>query len=173
MAEQPTGDVMKRGFCAVLLLAASLACATSARAADSCAKNVLEALVANATSRSALVGDVAQSVPIDPPTCVTNYCEISTDKPKKVKVAIGAGISEAYARLIADGREEEAAALLAGACSETCDRVVVTAFAASQADTVDGLCETASGQGGSGHSPSLMSSAGASGIGGGASASKN
>lgn len=119
------------------------------------------------------MSDVARSVPIDPPTCVINYCEISVGKPKKVKVAIGAGISEAYARLIAEGREEEAVALLAGACSETCDRIVVTAFAASQAETIDGLCELASGQGGSGHSPSLMSSASASGIGGGASASKN
>ena len=164
---------MKRGLYAVLLLAASVACASSARAAESCAKNELEALIANAASRSALVGDVAQSVPIDPPTCVTNYCEISIDKPKKVKVAIGAGISEAYAKLIAEGREDEAAALLGGACSETCDRVVLTAFAASQAQTIDGLCETASGQGGSGRSPSVLSSATASGIGGGSSASKN
>ena len=78
-------------------------------------------------------------------------CKVNA-KPKKVKVAIGAGLSEAYAKLIAEGREEEAAALLAGACSETCDRVVVTAFAASQAETVDGLCETASGSGGSGRS---------------------
>ena len=124
--------------------------------------------VITSTSGSGLVLAVAQSVPLDTPNCVPAYCAASADQNNNTKVAVGAGISEAYSSLIASGRDDEAVNLLGGACSETCDQVVVTAFAASQATTVSRLCETAfGGRGQSGSLPGgLVIDNGASGGGG-------
>lgn len=159
------------------LTIASGAIPSAAQDAATCSTTVkAEAVIAGASSGNTLVVAVAQSVPADPSSCVPAYCQASADKPQDVKVAVGAGISEAYSKLLSDGNDDEAVNLLTGACSAACDEVVLTAFAASQSSTVSGLCETALGGllGGAGGAPaSAVAFGGSTGAGGGSAASGN
>ena len=132
-----------------------------------------EVVIAGASTGNSLVVAVAQSVPTDPENCVPSYCVASSDKPSDVKVAVGAGLSEAYAQLVAQGNDDAAVNLLGGACSSACDEIVVTAFAASRSSSVGGLCSTTLG-GVGGVAPSvLIIDSGGTGGGGGQNASPN
>ena len=166
------------GFSALMGLALALGAAPAmAQDAKVCSTTArAEVVIAGSASGNALVVAVAQSVPTDPANCVPSYCEASADEAQDVKVAVGAGISEAYSKLIAEGNDDEVVNLLSSACSTACDEVILTAFAASQSSTVAGLCETALGglRGGAGGAPaSATAFGGSTGAGGGSAASPN
>jgi hypothetical protein len=151
------------GFAPAHAADVDMACSTTEQA---------EVVIAGASTGNSLVVAVAQSVPTDPENCVPSYCVASSDKPDEVKVAVGAGISEAYAQLIAQGSENAASNLIGDACSSACDEVVLTAFAASQSSSVSGLCSTTLG-GIGGVAPSILIIDSGAGSGGGQAASGN
>jgi hypothetical protein len=110
------------------------ACSTTAEA---------EAVVATVVLGSELVLAVASAVPSDPSNCVPSFCAASEDEDDDTRVAIGAGISEAYTILKSEAKDDMARLLRVAACSSRCDRFVVTSFAASQGVPVSRMCDLA------------------------------
>ena len=87
---------------------------------------------------------VASAVPSDPSNCVPSFCAASEDEDDDTRVAIGAGISEAYTILKSEAKDDIARLVRAAACSASCDRFVVTSFSASQGVPVSRMCDLAS-----------------------------
>ena len=70
-----------------------------------------------------------------------SYCEAAKERPEDVRAAVGAGLSEALAEQEAKDEYEIAKQILVNACTPACDETVLAAFAASQATTVQRLCD--------------------------------
>ena len=64
-----------------------------------------------------LVMAVASVVPSDPSNCVPSFCAASEDEDDDTRVAIGAGISEAYGILKSEAKDDLARLVRAAACS--------------------------------------------------------
>lgn len=150
---------------AVALLAASSA-ARAQSGSEQCSTEPQAQTVISSSSNSGLVTAVAQSVPSDPVNCVPSYCAAARDESDDTKVAVGAGLSEAYARLVGEKNDDAALNLLSSACSSSCDEVIVTAFAASQATTASRLCEASLGGPGGSREASVVQVDAVSGSGG-------
>ena len=79
-----------------------------------------------------------------PPTVFLSFCAASEDEDDDTRAAVGAGISEAYTVLKSEAKDDLARLVRAAACSASCDRFVVTSFAASQGVPVSRMCDLAS-----------------------------
>jgi hypothetical protein len=125
----------------------ALAVTPGAQAASCSTVSDARLIIQSAATQAALVSAVGESVPSDVANCVPSFCAASVDASPEVQVAVGAGISEAYAQLTGSENEDGATALRSSACSVACTEAVVTAFAASQASSVSRLCEASDGSG--------------------------
>jgi hypothetical protein len=118
------------------------------RADDACStKSQAEAVIAAVAQGPELVMAVASVVPSDPSNCVPSFCAASEDEDDNTRVAIGAGISEAYGILKSEAKDDLARLVRVAACSSNCDRFVVTGFAASQGLPVSRMCDLGSAEG--------------------------
>ena len=76
------------------------------RAEDACStSSQAEAVIAAVGQGPELVMAVASAVPSDPSNCVPSFCAASEDEDDNTRVAIGAGISEAYGILKSEAKE--------------------------------------------------------------------
>jgi hypothetical protein len=128
-----------------LLMATVFWGAGELRAEDACSTtSEAEAVIRAAAQGPELVMAVASAVPSDPSNCVPSFCAASEDEHDDTRVAIGAGISEAYTVLKSEAKDDMARLVRAAACSASCDRFVVTSFAASQGVPFSRMCDLAS-----------------------------
>jgi hypothetical protein len=133
------------GLTVVGILVTAMLGSTESRAASSCATTAeAEAVIATSAQGPELVMAVAGAVPSDPSNCVPSFCAASEDEDDDTRVAIGAGISEAYTILKSEAKDDMARLVRAAACSVSCDRFVVTSFAASQGVPVSRMCDLTS-----------------------------
>ena len=128
-------------------------------------------VIDRSSSRRGLIMDVAMSVPSDPSSCIPSYCQASLDKPEAVRISIGAGLAEAYAKALANNEDEIARRITDMACSISCDEVVAQSFAAGRGKSLEKICGS-SYEGAGGTAPGLME-INADGGGGSASTSGN
>lgn len=160
--EMPWGCIMSKSSIASLMIllgvsgVLGLASASQAEDAPQCA-TVPQAsgVIDGSTSRKRLIELIAQTVPSDPSACVPSYCAASLGKPEEVRMAVGAGLAEAFARLSAS--DEDAAQQINNlACSLSCDEVVAKSYATGRAETLERICDASYDGGGGGVAPSLF-----------------